>query len=466
MPPETVVSMPTDMGESAYRYLRHHGIEAVVPHGRSGDYGLCRSNPRLYYIIRRLGLVPAMRWSEALNRGSWFHILFAHYDHPDRLKIYETLVDLRMEELRATCTAFKISDEKRAIIIQRETLDAVSARAWFEATEYVEIIDPNTSQNWGTFQEWLRNPRWRKLGEEVLLSRTHPDYPEMPLVAQFDALLYEQSANELWVVDPKTCSETTIQRMTTCTYEHQTRQYLTLAQWALDTGLMQKRFDLPADCTLGGMVHVPIWKPGIRFGMKDRPFQWHSIGKRRKAHGILYHPSDKPDLWKSAWAHESIPITEVTAHSGTQGTYMHCYAALHEATGKKPEKVYMGEPDPNRFVDRLKDCYLGEGDYLAEAEERRLNPPVNMSFTSATIMHDKDWLTEYYDCVDYVYSHATRDPFPGNFLPPDLRDVRGKEYAPFFTNPPAQWPEIIAKNHFITARRESDVNLSEATILS
>ena len=119
MPPETVIAMPTDMGESAYRFLRHHGCEAVVPHGRSSDYGLCRKNPRLYYIIRRLGLVNALRWAEALNRGSWFHVLFGLYKAPHRMSVYEKIIETRCRELTTTCHFMGKGSEATEGIIQR-----------------------------------------------------------------------------------------------------------------------------------------------------------------------------------------------------------------------------------------------------------------------------------------------------------------------------------------------------------
>jgi hypothetical protein len=226
-------------------------------------------------------------------------------------------------------------------------------------------------------------------------------------------------------------------------------------QWALDEGILQEKYDLPSDCSLGAMHHVAIWKPNITFGMKDRPFHWYSEGKRKKLKGNLLRTREE-GIWQAVACHLTERL-DVDAKVVGEGDFEEAYKALHETTGKKPDKVYVGEPDLKHFVKRLRECYLAQGEYERFAERHAEDPPINVSTTGAANLTDSVWLTDYWDCVQYIHSHATRDPYPENFLPPDMRDVRGTEDLPFFTNDVLKWPEIIQERHFVTARRDADL---------
>ena len=83
MPPNVQeIKPPEGWGEDAARWLEAHGMVAEVPTIRSSDYESCLGNPFGYYLTRRLGLSDALRWSEALSRGSWFHKRFEYWDLP------------------------------------------------------------------------------------------------------------------------------------------------------------------------------------------------------------------------------------------------------------------------------------------------------------------------------------------------------------------------------------------------
>ena len=104
MPPETkTLKTPTTRGLTAYDYLRHHGITDQPPTLRSSDYESCLSDPFRYYLTRRLGIYPALSWSKALNRGSWFHVMLALIDNPQQATIYCGLMAKRALELRTIC---------------------------------------------------------------------------------------------------------------------------------------------------------------------------------------------------------------------------------------------------------------------------------------------------------------------------------------------------------------------------
>jgi hypothetical protein len=185
MPPDLApIPLPTDLGESAYRYLQHHGVNAIIPTIRSSDYGLCRKNPRLYLIIRRYGLVNALRWAAALNRGDWFHQLFGLMKAPHRMSVFDKLLEERCRELTSTCRLVGKSAESTEGIIQRERLDASTARGWFEALEYIPIKFDTTGAHL-TLREWLDKPCWVHLGGEVRIVR---QWHETSMVVQLDGL--------------------------------------------------------------------------------------------------------------------------------------------------------------------------------------------------------------------------------------------------------------------------------------
>jgi len=459
--PTKAIPLPIDRGESAADYLEAHGIVAhFATSMRSGDYELCLSNPHLYYLIRRLGLRPALGWSKAMNRGSWFHHLLALFNNPNRFKLYDALQTQRLAELGGTCKALGLSVEKALEITARELKDAAVARAWFEATESVPIkrkgIDKAT-----TFQEWLRDGGWQVVGSEVQIIYMHPDYPGVPIVVQYDLLLYNPKANALWIVDGKTTSDPCIIRLATTKHEFQTQHYLVTADRHLPT--LAKALDLPGDVHLAGMIHIAIWKPGIEFGQKDRDYQWVSEGKRKGIVGRIIRvssPTSPERPYRASWYATD---GDGTGSVSSVGTFEECFEALHEATGKKPEKLYSGEPSLPNFIKRLGQCYRAEGEYLGEKLNREEDPPVNWIYTSATVLQERAWLTEYWDRVQFIHSHATRPPVPSAFHRhiSDLRKWgRLSEYAPFFLSEPKDWPEIIKRNNFIIAHRDDDVDVA------
>ena len=447
------IPLPTDLGPTAKEYLEHHGLMATVPTIRSSDYSLALRSPRLYYLIRRLGLIPALRWSEAMNRGSWFHTILGLYRAPNRRAVYAKLVLKRIDELKAYCDTAHIGTERMLAIIDREHLDAATALGWFEALETVEIHNQTTGEKF-TIRQFLDQPRWKHLGSEVRIVRPHKiNGKEVLMVIQLDCLLYDRDSNKLWIFDGKTTSETPLSRVATVKHEFQTQHYMVTTDWAIETGLLQSKFDLPDDVTLGGMMHCPVWKPGIRFGMKDRPHRWYSEGKRTGMCGTVIRAAGDEGY--------DVVVGEIGSDQDwspttTAPTMEEALKILHEITGKKPEKQFTGEPDLRHFVTRLQEAYKGYEEKLL-GEGKLAEPPVNLTWTTHAVLLDKDWLTDYWDCVQYIHSHAVRTAIPENFLPPDMREIRGSEYEPFFTNPPAAWPEIVRDRHFITARRDDDL---------
>ena len=275
MPPTvTPAPMPTDRGRSARHYLESEGLIARVPSIRSSDYGSALSDPFGYYLRRRLGLVPALSYSEALSRGSYFHTLFALYDRDDRWQIYKRQCKARLDEINLICKDLRISETARAEAILNEQLDQASASAWYNGFENLPCMMGGSALD-------LLRENFVKIGAEIRFTWVDERFPRTRQVAQFDLLLLNRKTNKLWIVDAKTTSAPPLIRLATVKDEFQTMHYVHALEWMMQRGILQKKYpQIPADVVIGGMMHVAILKPSIQFGQADRSFHWESEGKR------------------------------------------------------------------------------------------------------------------------------------------------------------------------------------------
>jgi hypothetical protein len=454
------ISIPTTWGKDAADYLESHGLTCAeqATSIRSRDFDTCLSNPFHYYLTRRLGLRPAMSWSKALSRGSWFHHLFSMLEIPTIMSLYDQLIEARLTELRTVCSALKLSTEKTVSIIQREQKDAATALAWFRATGSVPVHRPNHPPI--TFQQFLTDKKWQIVGRELKIAYVDPDFPLVPLVAELDLLLYNEQSNSLWIVDAKTHSGSGILRLSTVAHEMQTQHYTCVSAACLPSIL--SHLVLPEDCRLAGMIHIALWKPTLEFGMRDRDFQWTSQGVRSGVEGRI---RKRPIDYAAEWGPDSTALT-----LRCTGTFERCFAALHNATGKKPAKQYIGEPSLDNYVARILECYLAQGDYLHEKENREADPPVNWITTTSTYLQHSPWLTEYRRRLALIYDYATVMPWPSEFHR-SIPDARGRhsrqksDYYDFYVNPPARWPEIVQRNNFIIDHVDADLPLMKASAL-
>jgi hypothetical protein len=452
-PVTKAIRVPTTEGKDALDFLEAHGVVPSTPTLRSSDFGTLMSNPLIYLLSRRFGITPALSYSKALSRGSFFHIPFAVYDHPSRWIIYDKAVETRVGELTGTCQKLGMDNENIASCVERERIDAAEAKSWFMATETVKIGSPN--QRWRTVQEWMRQPRFRKLGGELTLTYVHPEFPKAPCVLTIDVLLYDVDAHVIYIVDAKTCDCSPLVRASICKEEFQTQHYMMTVQRLLD--YIIDTFKLHKDTRLGGMVHVIIRKPSIKLSGKDRDYHWISMGKRKNVKGYIrphttggfatqWENMDDPDIGGSAIFEELEGAIET----------------LHQETGKKPEKAYYGEPRIENFIARCADQYHGRGDYAAEAERRQDDPWVNRHMTSAAILKDGRWKARYWRRLQMLYDAATRSAYPKLFESSPYSCIKYGQltaYAPFVLLPVEQWPGIMEQDNFIIARRDDDMEI-------
>lgn len=450
MPPETdPVPMPTDRGRSARHYLESEGLVARIPSIRSSDYGSALSDPFGYYLRRRLGLIPALSYSEALSRGSYFHLLFALYDRDDRWQIFRRLCKARLDEVNRISKDLRIVESARADAILNEQLDQAAASAWYAAFEQLPCMNGGSALD-------LFSENFIKIGAEVRVTWVDERFPKTKQVAQFDLLLLNRKTNRLWIVDAKTTAAPPLIRLSTVKEEFQTMHYLHALEWFLSRGLLHERYPrLPKDVELGGMMHVAILKPSIQFGQADRDFHWASEGKRTGVAGrIMRSPVNLRDQGEHVikWTANQ-PYLEPFC-----GTVDECLAELHERTGKKPERVYDGEPSLDNYTKRCMRWYEGRGEYLDRAPDFQNDPPINISYTHSSTMLDKDWRADYLSRVAMIYNLATLEANPCNYLR-NIDSIRmGSKlalYSPFYLTEPKEWPALVQAQHFLVAHRDA-----------
>ena len=226
------------------------GFQVKIPRRRSSDFGLC-CDPLLYFVSRRLGVVPRFDSSDALNRGTWFHRRF-HTTAPNLVAQLEG----RKTELRGACRDLGCD---HLPVLAREQRDFDTACAWYDAASTVPFKDQRLDF-FGTLPEWLA--RFEIVGPEIWIET--PDD-----IAQLDMVLLDLERNEAWIADIKTTSSSPRERLARCTIELQTLHYLNVAnsRW---TELRGARWTaLP----LAGMIHIAVQKCPLEFGTLDRNFR-------------------------------------------------------------------------------------------------------------------------------------------------------------------------------------------------
>jgi hypothetical protein len=256
-------------GRQQEQLLLDHGIINRVPTIRSSDFGSVLSDPFRYYLRNRLGLGDPFRYSQALSHGSWFHAAFEYVGDSQaiRLNKVETRLGERLNDLQDLCIKHNKTIQFQTDLFEREAHDARSAAVWLDA-----VLDlPLQDMNGRSLREYLMRPNLKVLGHELTVAVESPitAYGQPLLhVAQFDRLDWNEKENTLWVRDPKTTSISPLLRALKVPIEFQTQHYLNVLSRAIP--MLVKEFGLPEDVRVGGMSHIIVRKPTIRFGRNDR----------------------------------------------------------------------------------------------------------------------------------------------------------------------------------------------------
>ena len=399
--------------EDAIEFLEAHGVVATKPPIRSSDFRLVADSPFHYLLCRRFGMVPEISWSEALNRGTWFHQRFAmlHMPEAEADLAYKQMLSDRVEELMEVCKRHGIDGEKKRAIISTEEQDHATSLAWYKTCNMVQI-----SPEVGTLSEFLTAPHYRPICAECLLGASMRDVTKdgwmAPCVAQPDLVLYHTKQNSVWIVDYKTTSLSPLERALSCTIEPQTQHYLHILEANLRQEKFKEEHGLPPDVRVGGMMHAIVQKPTIEFGMKDRDYT----------------------------------LDTTPFKSGPR------------KGEPRNERVYQGEPRLENYMQRCHEWYTGTGEYTHLAAERQAAPVVNISFTSGEALLDKMWRRQYLARVAMVNKWRMLRPDPGLFpWPASVSGKTGRKdpYSDFVLRPYTEWPEIMRQNGVAIVRRDA-----------
>lgn len=413
MPPNvSTVTPPTGRGEDLLQWLEYHGLQTRVPTIRSSDEGLYANDPYGYWLTRRLGLVPALRWSKALSRGSWFHkrLELIGTNSIEAAAIMNGLWDARVAELEAICRSTGRVGDQKDMVIQRERKDFMYAQGMYEACRLLPL---RPAYDFG-FEDYFAQSHWRLLGCEQRF--VHKAKSRIVRVAHVDQVYYHEGQNTVWLLDGKTHDGTPLERAEMCPLEYQTNHYLDVAQSLIDEGVVQEHFGLPADVRLGGMFHLICQKPKLEFGQLDRTF------------------------------------TETTRplKSGPRKGQMIV------------EREYTGEPTLENYARRCARWLRGEGEYVEHAMERAQTPPVVLSRTIWSSVTE-DIHEEYRRRSIPVHEAATMSPVPSLF---PRRAEAAKHFGgmselwPLYRCEPAKFVDVVHELQLLQVDRDSDIDVA------
>lgn len=412
MPPE-FRSSP----QGARDFLALNGLVERRPPVRSSDFRMLGS-PFHYYITRKLGLVPALRYSTALSQGTWFHtaleiLMKVGLTGDEHHAKYQAVLEARMEEIREVCRTLAMGDQRTREILATEEQDATCAWVW--ATTAKDLPISGSLSSGRTLYEFLRDPNFVPICQEcklqVAIELDDKRMEPVPCVMQPDMLLYHQAQNSLWIVDYKTTSISPRMRAASCPIEPQTQHYMTILNTMIQKGTLQASFDLPSDVSVGGMLHAIVRKPTISFGQADRDYT----------------------------------LDETPFKSGPRKGQ------------PRNEKIYIGEPRLENYLDRCRQWYKGEKDYIHLSGDRIADPVIDLSFTSGTALMDAQWTRQYMARLAAVnkWRIAALEPYEY----PWPTEVHGSgtldTYAPFVLRPVTEWPDIVMQEGFLVSDRDA-----------
>ena len=391
--------------QSAQTYLEHYGLVARSPCPiRASDYYTALNDPFLYYLTARLGIRPVLSWSEALSRGSWMHAYLEHINSPEaqRTAALSSKLATRLNELSTLCSnnpTLSYEDVK-----QREEDDFNYANTICTALCDIPFFYEGAEYKLANFL----SSRFTTLANEFPLQLIEEGHTKSPLVCVLDRLVYDKISNQIWIIDYKSCSESPKVRLASAPVEFQTQLYCYIVSKSMFQ--LITKFNLPLDTRFGGMMHIALQKPPIKFDKRtDRPFTW-------KQH---------------------------TLKSGPRRGLI------------EMRKEYLTDiPDYKCFLARVKRWYLACDEYDDLRVDRMMNPVIDVSLTSSDLALNHSQLPLR---LEFLHDLATRPAHPGAYLqnPHSIRTYNDlSTYAPFYLCPVTEWPSIMAKGHLMTFFRD------------
>lgn len=389
--------IPTGRGAAASVWLADNGLPTRQVKVRASDFDLLQRDPFEYYLKVRLGLTPILSASEALSHGSWFHkahecwVASRDPSPPPETPpaSYEAAIGARLNEI-ATLASEKTKHNEAYVnaYLDNERKRATEAWTWYHVAMTLPLPGRGRETAWDVINKYVC------LGTELLIETEDS-------VIQIDDLRYNPDTRELHPFDLKTTSCSATHRLSVCPFEFQSLLYTDILMQLLEDDPDNELADLsiPEDSTFGQMHHLVVQKPTIRLSSNDRPFT----------------------------------VVPKTLKSGPR-------------KGQTiPEKIYEDSPPRHDlYLKRCIDWAHGRGDYLDEREARQQSPIVNIS--SLTFSNRPEENSEFSGCFEQLRRAGTvfawPDVFPRNAK--NLLDQpEGWPYAPFYTRPIREWPDLV-----------------------
>lgn len=427
MPPEIEMPPPpTDRHMSAVTWLEYHGINARTQPIRSSDFGVISTSPFDYYLTRRLGLADPLKWSQVLNRGTWFHkrLECLPATTGTAQDFISVALEERKKELRTICGKRGVIGNALDRVLAREEKDAFEALAWFDSAvgtaDEPGIIVPGSKYLEKGAWAFFNDPVRKLLGIEVKLQYSPTRAWKVPIVIQIDRLYYNTRTNKVWILDGKSTSKSAQVRAQVCNHEFQKQLYTYVVDELMKTGDLQRHFDIPSSATLGGMIHLIVQCGGIEFGEKDRGYK-------------------------------EVP------HTFTRGPRKGQIEMRKEYIDDSPVWA--------NFRKRARDWHRGEGEYTDKAGERVNAPCIELSFTAPMGPAEFD---EFWEKLLIVRGYAEKPAYPAGFFRTSTGMAPYSELSDvslFYVTEPGQWPELIQQKGFIQAFRDEE-GLADSLILS
>lgn len=382
-----------DWAVSEREGLEGLGLVARVPYLRSSAYEDASHDEFLFYLKDRLGLRPAISYSAALSRGTWFHAWAAHTLDPLRAPHPDTLLQVRKSEIAEVLPSTSAS--RLAAILADEERDAQMGKAWFEAASKVPI------GTHGPMLEYLNNPRWVMLGTELGFRTLLPGGKLGVLACKYDVLLFDKTTNLLWIVDWKTSAEDTNTRLSSCLYEFQTNHYLTILGLLIRKPFFRRKFGLPKKgVQLGGMMHIAIQKPTIKLSGNDRDFV--------------------------------VDTTKPTA-----------------------PKKYHGEPRYENYLRRVTDWITGSGEYAGRVTANPVNYSAVDAGVLLDQRRMFRYQSELNWLMELAYRPPNPYNFRANIN--STREYGTlSPWAPFYFTNPREWPAVLKAGNFVIGHRDGE----------
>ena len=384
----------------------------VEPPIRTSDYSSALKNPFGYFLHRRLGMAHCLYEAEALDEGSWTHKAqeFDTFEEP----AYSEASRERYESAVAAAVTAKEDVAYRVLgwpYESVETLKMQTLQRAYKALALYQTARNLPSGNFRGLQRFISQPHITVIGREMRLEAV---LDGRPVVGILDLLLLNGLTGLLLPIDTKTTKLRAHVRTATCAIEPQTLIYPRLVEANLDH-IRAENPDLEIR-GIAGFCHWVCERPEIRLSGKDRDF-------REVPHTLKSGPRKGQIEIRKEWTSD--------------------------------------EPKFENYIQRVKDWFLGQGDYLSEASLLQVEPRVDFSMVPWENIRDRS--RDVRVILDVIDRWRTMEPDPSLFPKnPEALISNGEltTFSDFYLTEPRVWP-ILMDQHGIVVRHREDLEYGE-----